>query len=120
MRHLCSAIALCLCVGTADAARFLKGTRAGGGSASLTWIAPERGIASIGGAGGAAITPPAGYKVYKSAVSQVGPWTLVADAGNVLTYNVTGLTSGTWYFAVSSYDAGGREGPPSMSGSKTL
>jgi len=49
-----------------------------------------------------------GYKVYVGTAS--GVYTLNIDAGNVTTFTVTGLQSGTvYYFAVTAYDQFGNE-----------
>jgi len=50
----------------------------------------------------------AGYKVYYGTASRVYGVPIVL-AGNVTTYTVTGLTSGTYYFAVTAYNTAGLE-----------
>ena len=60
-----------------------------------------------------------GYKVYMGTASRTyGPAT---NVGNVLTYDVTGLTPGkTYYFAVTAYKAGSQDSVYSNEASKGL
>lgn len=55
----------------------------------------------------------AGYKVHYDVKSVQNPgekYAFIKDAGNVLTYNVTGLENGKkYYFSVIAYDAAGNE-----------
>jgi hypothetical protein len=51
----------------------------------------------------------AGYKVYYGTAS--GNYTMVIDAGNVTSYDVSGLAAGTYYFVVTAYDTVGSESP---------
>lgn len=51
----------------------------------------------------------AGYKVYYGTSS--GSYSMVIDAGNVTSYDVSGLTAGTYYFVVTAYDTVGSESP---------
>jgi hypothetical protein len=48
-----------------------------------------------------------GYKVYKGLAA--GVYETPTPIGNVLSYRVTGLTAGTWYFTVTAVDASGAE-----------
>lgn len=103
MKRLLITLALTLAAcGGSDAGPVVRGTRLGGGSATLTWTAPSF------NADGSAISGLLGYTVYKSS-APLGPYTLVATVANpaTLTYTVTGLTSGIWYFVVRSYSASG-------------
>ena len=91
----------------------------GTGTATLTWIAPER------DGDNALLSDLSGYYVYKSQDSEAGTfgtYTLVTDITNeaTLTYTVTGLTAGTWYFWMTSYDSTGNEGNSVYLGSKTI
>lgn len=92
------------------------------GQAIVTWVAPVLDIPAAAGEGGSAVADLAGYKVYKSTVSGIGPWTFVATVSNpaTLTYTVTGLGYATWYFCVASYDTAGNIGNCSTAGTKTL
>ena len=91
----------------------------GTGTATLTWIAPER------DGDNAALSDLSGYYIYKSTDSEAGTfgtYTLVTDITNetTLTYTVTGLTAGTWYFWMTAYDSAGDEGNNVYLGSKTI
>jgi hypothetical protein len=51
----------------------------------------------------------AGYKIYWGD-SEIPPFANAADAGNVTSYTVTGLSIGsTYYFAATAYDSAGNE-----------
>jgi hypothetical protein len=108
MRSLAVALAVLLACGGADAKRVYKGSRSvvGGGdvgTADLTWKL----------AADSATTSQVGHKVYKS-TSEFGLLTeetrtlvtTIADT-TTLTYQVTALASGTWYFCIASYSATG-------------
>ena len=128
MRAAVLAVVLTLlgCGGSADAGpaqMLIVGTEnAVNGSAQITWVAPTLDVASASGQGGSSVSDIGGYKVYKSAVSGLGPWTLVTDISGTgtLTYTATGLGFATWYFCVATYDTAGHEGVCSYAGSKTL
>ena len=92
---------------------------AGTGTATLTWIAPER------DGDNAALSDLSGYYIYKSTDSEAGTYstyTLVTDITNeaTLTYTVTGLAAGTWYFWMTAYDSSNNEGNSVYLGSKTI
>jgi hypothetical protein len=70
-------------------------------SATLNWSAPTTHT------DGTALTDLAGYKLYFGTASAT--YSAPIDVGNVLTYTVTGLTGGTYYFAVTAYDSSGNE-----------
>ena len=58
---------------------------------------------------GSALTNLAGYTVYYgTSPDDLSKSVKVSNAG-LSAYTVTGLTSGTWYFAVTSYSADGVE-----------
>lgn len=71
--------------------RFSVAIGAGAGSALVEWDA---------------VSGAAGYKVYWGQ-TEGGPYSQLEgsgeDVGDVLEYNVTGLSAGTWYFKVTSY-----------------
>jgi titin len=67
-------------------APYLTSGKAGNGHVVLAWTVPDNN-------GGSAIT---GYKVYRGTTTNGE--TLIAELGNVLTYNSTGLTNGVTYF----------------------
>jgi len=68
---------------------------------SLSWDAPTT------NEDGTPLTDLAGYTVYYGIES--ANYTENIDVGNVLTYTVTNLSDGTYYFAVTAYDTSGNE-----------
>lgn len=83
------------------------------GSATLSWTAPTT------NSDGTALTDLAGYKVYYGTTS--GVYSSNVDAGNVTSYQLTGLTDGaTYYFAITAYDTSGNQSAYSSQVSKTL
>lgn len=88
-------------------------TGAGNGTAQLTWTAPTENT------DGSPLTNLAGYHVvYGRSESNLDQRVDIANA-SVSTYTVTGLASGTWYFAVSAYSSGGESGISNI-GSKNI
>jgi len=88
----------------------------GSGTATVKWVAPTE------NSNGTALTDLAGYTVYygtsASTLSQ-GQSVQVSNPA-ALSYTVTGLTSGTWYFAVASYTSSGQASTLSAVSSKTI
>lgn len=83
-------------------------------TASLSWTAPTT------NSNGTALTDLAGYHIhYGTSASSLSQTINVPNAGTV-TYTVTGLTTGTWYFAITSYTTSGLESSLSNEGSKTI
>ena len=73
------------------------------GVATLDWLPPTANT------DGTTLTNLAGYTVYYgTSPDNLSKSVKVSNAG-VATYTVTGLASGTWYFAVTSYSADGVE-----------
>ncbi len=60
----------------------------------------------------------AGYKVYYGTSSR--NYTETIDVGNTTTYQITGLSEGTYYFAVTAYDTSGNESDYSEEVSKSF
>ena len=84
------------------------------GSAKLTWTAPTANT------NGSALTNLAGYYIYYGTNSaSLGTMVNVASS-STLTYTVTGLGAGTWYFAIAAYTNDGLTSPMSNVGSKTI
>jgi hypothetical protein len=76
-------------------------TQASNGSVTLDWDAPTTNT------DGARLTDLAGYQIYYGpAANALRRSVRFANAG-VTTYVVTNLTPGTWYFALSTYNAAG-------------
>lgn len=72
-----------------------------GRSVSLSWDAPAA------NSDGSELTDLAGYKVYYGQVS--GSYSDSVDVGNTTDAAISGLSSGTWCFAVTAYDVAGNE-----------
>jgi hypothetical protein len=84
------------------------------GSATLSWTPPTTNT------DGSSLTNLAGYRVvYGRSSSSLDQTVQIANAG-LSSYTVTGLSSGTWYFAVKAYNANGSESDVSFGGSKTI
>ena len=82
------------------------------GSATLAWNAPTTNT------DGTLLTDLAGYKIYYGTSS--GNYTSVIDVGNATTYTASNLSSGAYYFAVTSYDISGTESAYSNEASKII
>ncbi len=76
------------------------------GSATLTWDAPTTTLYGSELTGTNSIS---GYRVYYGTSS--GNYTSSAEAGNVTSYTVTGLSGGTtYYFAITASNSSGESG----------
>jgi hypothetical protein len=86
------------------------------GTATVSWAAPTANT------NGSALTNLAGYKVYYGTDAASLTTEQVVEVANpaTLNYVLTGLGSGTWYFAVASYSASGEESALSAVSSKTI
>jgi hypothetical protein len=86
------------------------------GTATVSWVAPTQ------NSNGTALTNLAGYIVYygtsASTLSQEQSVQVANPAA--LSYTITGLGSGTWYFGVVSYTASGEQSALSTVSSKTI
>src|SRR3989344_8270826 len=82
------------------------------GQAVLSWDPPTTNT------DGSWLTDLGGYRLYYGTAS--GNYGSVIDAGNVITHTVTGLSGGTYYFAVTAYDTSGNESGFSNEVSKTF
>lgn len=82
------------------------------GFVTLTWDSPTT------NADGTPLEDLAGYKIYYG-ISE-GNYTASIDAGNVTTYTVSNLSSGTYYFAVTAYDISGNESGYSNEANKVI
>ena len=84
------------------------------GVATLDWMPPTENN------DGTALTNLAGYTVYYGTDrSDLSQSVKVSNPG-LASYTVTGLTSGTWYFAVTSYSADGVESTRTTTVSTTI
>jgi hypothetical protein len=84
------------------------------GTATLSWVAPTTNT------NGTAVTPLTGYHIYYGTTESDLTQSVAVSGGTTTTYEVTGLASGTWYFAVAADAADGTESAQSAIGSKTL
>lgn len=84
------------------------------GAAAVSWVAPTENV------NGTALTDLAGYNIYYGTnAASLNQKAAVSNAG-ATAYTVSGLTSGTWYFAVTSYTSDGVESARSPLSSKTI
>jgi hypothetical protein len=84
------------------------------GSATLSWAAPTKNT------DGSPIAGLAGYHVYYGTDPHHFAQTIKISGAKSTTYVVTGLTAGTYYFAVSAYNANGQESVKSNIASKRI
>src|SRR5215469_9225797 len=77
------------------------------GSATLTWTPVTQ------NSDGTSLSDLAGYKVYYGTSAGALDSVVVLPDPNATSYLVTGLSSGTWYFAVAAFTSGGTQGASS-------
>lgn len=84
------------------------------GSATVSWVAPTT------NSDGSPLTNLAGYTIhYGNSATALNQTVQVASASAV-SYVLTNLSSGTWYFAVSAYTSAGTQSSLSSVASKTI
>jgi hypothetical protein len=84
------------------------------GSATLAWTPPTRNT------DGTTLSNLTGYRVvYGRSSGNLDQLVQITNAG-VSTYTITGLSSGTWYFAVKAYNSAGAESEVSNVGTKNI
>jgi hypothetical protein len=83
-------------------------------TATVSWVAPTE------NSNGTALTNLAGYTIYYGTNSSSLTQTIQVANAATLQYVVTGLTPGTWYFAVASYTTAGVQSALSPQSSKTI
>ncbi len=84
----------------------------GAGVAVFSWDAPTT------NADGSNLTDLAGYKIHYGAAS--GTYSDTIDVGNVTTYTISNMGPGTYYAAVTAYNAAGAESEHSNEAVKTI
>lgn len=84
------------------------------GSATLSWSAPTTNT------NGTALTDLAGYHVYYGPDGNSLTTRIDISSPSTLSYVVTGLAAGTWYFAITAFTSTGEESAKSNVGSKTI
>lgn len=88
--------------------------KSGTGAAQVSWTPPTTTT------DGSTLLNLAGYDIYYG--TSPGALTQQIQVTNIglTTYDVTGLSSGTWYFVVTSYTTDGTQSPPSNVVSYTI
>jgi Tfp pilus assembly protein PilX len=66
------------------------------------------------------VTTLTGYHIYYGTNPGALTKSITVSGGQTTSYEITGLTSGTWYFAVAADAADGTESAQSNVGSKTI
>lgn len=84
------------------------------GSAALSWQAPTQYT------DGSSMSDLAGYRILYGTSASALTQTIDVSNASVTDYVVNDLSSGTWYFAVKAYTAGGAESANSNLASKTI
>ena len=84
------------------------------GTATLTWVAPTTNT------DGSPVTPLSGFTIYYGTSASTLTQSVVVSGATTTTYEITGLASGTWYFAVAADAADGTQSAMSSVGSKTI
>jgi fibronectin type III domain protein len=84
------------------------------GTAILTWDPPTTNT------DGSAVTPLAGYTIYYGTSANALTQSVVITDATTTTSEITGLASGTWYFAVAAAAADGTQSALSNLGSKAI
>jgi hypothetical protein len=83
-------------------------------SVTLSWLAPS------GNTNGTALTNLAGFNIYYGTSATAMTQKISIHTVGVLTYVISNLSAGTWYFAVTSINAAGVESSPSPTVSATI
>ena len=91
-----------------------NGTSSGTGSAALSWSPPTTNT------NGTQVTSLTGYTIHYGTSQSAMNKSVVVSGASTTSYELTGLTNATWYFAISADAADGTSGPESSIGSKTI
>jgi len=83
-------------------------------SVTLSWSAPTENTND------SALTDLAGYVIEYGTSASAMTNTISINTVGTLTYLITGLSSGTWFFTVKAVNASGIESDPSVIVSKTI
>ncbi len=87
---------------------------AGTGSASLRWELPPSKV------DGSPLDDLAGYRILYGRNGDDLDKSVLIDDPSVTSFEISGLQSGIWYFAVVAVNAGGLEGPPTIVTMKSI
>jgi len=88
--------------------------QAANGTASLTWTAPTANT------NGTSVTALVGYTIFYGPTASSLTQRVVITNPSTSSYEITGLSGGTWYFAVAADAADGTQSAQSVIGSKTI
>jgi hypothetical protein len=83
------------------------------GSVTLSWVAPTQ------NSDGSALTDLSGFRIYYGTTASALSQTVSLSVGT-LTYVMSNLKSGTWYFAIKAINSAGVESALSAVGSTTI
>jgi hypothetical protein len=89
-------------------------TQMANGSATLEWVAPTENT------NGTALTDLAGYRIYYGTSATAMTQTAQIANPNLVSYEVSNLSPGAWYFSVRSYNSANVESSASAVASKTI
>ncbi len=84
------------------------------GVATLSWSPPTKNT------NGTPVVALAGYHVYYGNLASALTKSVAVSGGNTSSLEISGLPSGTWYFAVAADASDGTQGPQSVIGSLSL
>jgi hypothetical protein len=84
------------------------------GAVTLSWVAPTSNT------DGTALTNLVGYHIYYGNSPAKLTQSIAISKATVLSYEISGLASGTWYFAVAADAANGSQSEMSDVGSETI
>jgi hypothetical protein len=101
-------------VSTALPAFTITVTQTNSGSAALTWTLPTQNT------DGTALTNLAGFKIYYGTDPAALNQTATITSATQTSFTVNGLSTGTWYFAISSYDTSNVQSDHSGTASKLV
>jgi hypothetical protein len=90
------------------------GVTAPNGTATLTWTAPTTNT------DGSSVTALSGYHIFYGSAQGALTQSIAISGAATTSYEITGLTSGTWFFAVAADAADGTQSAQSALGSKTI
>jgi hypothetical protein len=91
-----------------------SGTGGTSGTATVSWVPPTDNT------DGTPVGDLAGFRVYYGTSSESLTETIDVNGATTTTYVVTGLSKGTYYFAVTAISSDGLESVPSETASKTI
>ena len=90
------------------------GVTAPSGTATLTWNPPTKNT------DGSAVTQLTGYHIFYGNAQDALTQSVAITGSSNTTYEITGLGTGTWFFAVAADAADGAQSAKSALGSKTF